>query len=171
MQTPPKDIIINCVVPYVGYFSLTEVLIALNFTNKEIANIKSTEHARRLKKCNADHVTEYVNIPQIEYRIDGVLHREDGPARIVGNDINNYWYKRGKLHRCDGPAIEYSNGTRVWYKNNKQHRDDGPAYEGFDGHLEYWLNGQHHNDSGPAVVHTNGFKEFWLSGVPRLIRH
>ncbi len=168
MSTINKDVLINCLVPYVSYFSLTEVLSALNFTSKEIADIKTAEHARRLKKCNADHVTEYVNIRQVEYRVDNVLHREDGPARLIGTGDNTdyHWYKNDKLHREDGPAIVYSNGTKVWYVDGKQHRDDGPAYEGFDGYLEYWINGRQHNDSGPAVIHINGEKEFWLKGRP-----
>ena len=29
------------------------------------------------------------------------------------------WYLNGKLHREDGPAIEYANGTKYWYLNGK----------------------------------------------------
>ena len=38
-----------------------------------------------------------------------------------------FWYKDGVLHREDGPAIEYRNGTTKWYLNGKRHREDGPA--------------------------------------------
>lgn len=31
------------------------------------------------------------------------------------------------LHREDGPAIEYEDGTNEWYINNQRHRIDGPA--------------------------------------------
>ena len=37
------------------------------------------------------------------------------------------WFLIGKLHREDGPAIEYSDGTRAWWSNGLRHRDDGPA--------------------------------------------
>ena len=29
------------------------------------------------------------------------------------------WYSNGKLHREDGPAIEYANGSKSWYINGK----------------------------------------------------
>ena len=33
---------------------------------------------------------------------------------------DKYWYLNGYLHRKDGPAIEYFNGTKYWYLNGKQ---------------------------------------------------
>ena len=29
------------------------------------------------------------------------------------------WYQNGKLHRVDGPAIEWANGDRQWWINGK----------------------------------------------------
>jgi hypothetical protein len=26
-----------------------------------------------------------------------------------------YWYLKGVLHREDGPAVEYSDGTKCWF--------------------------------------------------------
>lgn len=37
------------------------------------------------------------------------------------------WYLNGKLHREDGPAIEYANGSKFWYLNARRHREDGPV--------------------------------------------
>ena len=37
----------------------------------------------------------------------------------VDNDGNKRWYSNGKLHREDGPAIEYANGSKSWYINGK----------------------------------------------------
>ena len=31
-----------------------------------------------------------------------------------------YWYLNDKLHREDGPACEYANGTKEWYLNGKE---------------------------------------------------
>ena len=31
-----------------------------------------------------------------------------------------YWYLNDKLHREDGPAIEWANGTKWWYLNGKE---------------------------------------------------
>lgn len=38
-----------------------------------------------------------------------------------------YWYKEGKYHQVNGPAVEYANGDKYWYKEGKFHRLDGPA--------------------------------------------
>ncbi|MDE1834752.1 MAG: hypothetical protein KGH64_05445 [Candidatus Micrarchaeota archaeon] len=48
----------------------------------------------------------------------------------------------GKLHRTDGPAIEYANGDKEWYLNGQRHRTDGPAFERANGDKEWWLNGR-----------------------------
>ena len=37
----------------------------------------------------------------------------------VWADGAKQWYLNGKLHREDGPAIEYTNGTKHWYLNGK----------------------------------------------------
>ena len=49
------------------------------------------------------------------------------------------WFKEGKYHREDGPAIEYANGDKEWYKEGKLHREEGPACEYYDGTKKYWL--------------------------------
>ncbi len=53
---------------------------------------------------------------------------------------NRYWRLNGKLHRTDGPAIEYADGTKVWYLNGKCHRTDGPAVEYVNGSKSWYLN-------------------------------
>ena len=47
------------------------------------------------------------------------------------------WYLSGKLHREDGPAIEWPNGAKEWFLNGKRHREDGPAVERANG-TKYW---------------------------------
>jgi hypothetical protein len=49
-------------------------------------------------------------------------------VRVYPNGTKE-WYLNGKLHREDGPAVEYSDGTKYWYLNGKLHREDGPAIE------------------------------------------
>jgi hypothetical protein len=53
-----------------------------------------------------------------------------------------YWYKEGKLHRIDGPAIEYRNGTKFWYLKGLMHRIDGPACEYSDGRIAWHIEGE-----------------------------
>jgi hypothetical protein len=58
--------------------------------------------------------------------------------------ITRYYNKKGFLHRIDGPAIEYPNGTKRWYQNGLRHRLDGPATDHADGYKEWRQNGQLH---------------------------
>ena len=57
----------------------------------------------------------------------------------LGNRL--YYNKAGHLHRTDGAAVEYDDGTKEWWQNGKRHRIDGPAVECFDGYCEWWFNG------------------------------
>ena len=47
----------------------------------------------------------------------------------VNLDGSKHWYKNGKRHREDGPAVEYADGYKKWYINGLLHREDGPAVE------------------------------------------
>jgi hypothetical protein len=70
----------------------------------------------------------------------------------------------GLLHREDGPAVEYANGTRMWYLNNQRHREDGPAVEWVSGTRMWCRNGQLHRESGPAVEWADGRRAWHLNG-------
>jgi hypothetical protein len=72
------------------------------------------------------------------------------------------WYKEGKLHRLDGPAIIYSSGLKYWYKEGKIHRDDGPAIESPKGTKEWCVEGKLHRLDGPAIEFPNERKEWWI---------
>lgn len=67
-----------------------------------------------------------------------IIHREDGPA-VEWQDGSMEWYINGFIHREDGPAIETSQ-AKAWYKNGKLHREGGPAVEYTDGEKYYFLN-------------------------------
>ena len=47
-----------------------------------------------------------------------------------------------KLHRLDGPAVEFGDGTKWWFINGKQHRHDGPAVEWPNGTKFWWIDGE-----------------------------
>jgi hypothetical protein len=51
-------------------------------------------------------------------------------------------------------------GNKIYYKNNKVHREDGPAIEFFDGEKHWYINGQYHREDGPAIERADGIK-FW----------
>ena len=50
---------------------------------------------------------------------------------------NVRYYKKNKLHREEGPAVERVNGDKAWYINDKLHREDGPAVE-YTGGKKWW---------------------------------
>lgn len=57
------------------------------------------------------------------------------------------WYLNGKLHREDGPAVEWADGSKYWFLNGQLHREDGPAVEWSDGTKHWYLNGQYYIES------------------------
>lgn len=80
-------------------------------------------------------------IRDLNYKYDGQLHRESGPASISFSwdgtrPILQTWCRHGECHRENGPAeIEHDDVT------------GNLRYEGF------WLDGQPHRRDGPALVH------------------
>jgi hypothetical protein len=70
------------------------------------------------------------------------------------------WRMDGVIHRVDGPAVELDTGYRAWYQNGVPHRLDGPAIENADGSREWLIDGAHHREDGPALIDAQG-REFW----------
>ena len=56
------------------------------------------------------------------------------------------WYLHGQLHRVDGPAAEYADGTKEWYLHGELHRQDGPAIEYADGTKYWYLHGKQYTE-------------------------
>ena len=48
------------------------------------------------------------------------------------------WLVNGVLHREDGPAVIYPDGTEQWYLNGRLHRTNGPAVSMIDGEKQWW---------------------------------
>lgn len=82
----------------------------------------------------------------------------------IHEDGTKYWYHNGKLHREDGPAIEYPDGSKFWYNNDKLHRDDGPAVEHSNGDKFWYKYGKLHRDNGPAAEHSDGSQYWYKNG-------
>ena len=53
-----------------------------------------------------------------------------------------YYNSAGLLHRDDGPAVEYPDGSKSWRQNDRLHRIDGPAVEWASGNKEWFINGK-----------------------------
>lgn len=93
-----------------------------------------------------NEIYTYRSADCLTYYKNGKQHREDGPA--IEYDNGDYeWYINGLLHREDGPAIRFhddkTNKTRLsWYIDNELHREDGPAYIDEDGKFHWFLRGE-----------------------------
>ena len=91
------------------------------------------------------------------------------PQYIEINELGSKFYYKDKemkiLHREDGPAVEWWDGSKEWYLNGKLHREDGPAVEWWDGYKAWYLNGERHREDGPAIEWNDGDKSWYLNGV------
>ena len=81
----------------------------------------------------------------IWFNSNGKLHRLDGPA-IEWNDGSKFWYRHGQLHREDGPAVEHADGSKYWYRHGQLHRLDGPAIEWNDGSKFWYLDDKEYTE-------------------------
>ena len=75
-----------------------------------------------------------------------------------------YKNEKGQYHREDGPAVEYTDGTKEWYIKGMLHRTDGPAIEWADGTKKWYIKGMLHREDGPAIERANGIKEWFING-------
>ena len=81
------------------------------------------------------------------------------------------WYKDDKIHREDGPAIEYNNGCKEWWFNGNQTLEANiyeftsasGRYVLEDKTIMYFKEGLAHNENGPAIEGED-FKEWWING-------
>jgi len=92
-----------------------------------------------------------------------ILHRLDGPA-AEWSDGSKLWYVDGKKHRLDGPAIIWSTGDKEWFVDDKLHRLDGPAIISANGSKEWYVDGNRHRLDGPAIIWSDGSKSWYVDG-------
>jgi hypothetical protein len=102
------------------------------------------------------------------------IHRTEGPA-VVFEDGSYIWYFWGKVSRLNGPALSFKNYMR-WEVNGLLHRLDGPAT--LTKTLQTWaINGITHRQDGPALEHGHTLeqlrknKHFRSANYPHHIWH
>jgi hypothetical protein len=88
----------------------------------------------------------------------------NGAECKIYNNGSKCWFVNDKLHRTDGPAIEYASGSKFWYLNGTLHRSDGPAIECANDDKYWFLNGEFHRTDGPAIEHIDGSQEWYING-------
>jgi hypothetical protein len=59
------------------------------------------------------------------------------PRCTIDCEGTKRWFLGNKIHRKDGPAVEYKSGVKCWYINDKCHREDGPAIVSSTG-VNFW---------------------------------
>lgn len=91
------------------------------------------------------------------------LHREDGPADIWP-DGTEIWAQNGEKHRIGGPAVTRADGSWEYWVNGKLHRTDGPAVHQADGALYWFINDRSHRLDGPAGIDADGAQHWALNG-------
>ena len=88
------------------------------------------------------------------------------PQYITIDEYGDKYYYADKamtiFHREDGPAIEYSDGSKEWRVDGELHRTDGPAAEFIDGYKSWFVNGSIHRLDGPAVIWGDGTKAWYV---------
>ena len=63
--------------------------------------------------------------------------------RVVVNEYARCYYNSAdQLHRTDGPAVIWADGSKSWYQNGLHHRTDGAAIEWANGTKEWYINGE-----------------------------
>ena len=86
-------------------------------------------------------------------------------VEVAKDGTRRYYNKAGELHRDEGPAVEWPDGSKGWFQNGQYHRTDGPAIERANGTKEWVQNGQRHRIDGVAIDYANGCKRWFIHGV------
>ncbi len=107
-----------------------------------------------------------INLNEIAYKIasNDLNVSSIVPRMTIDEYGNKKWRVNGLLHREDGPAVEYVNGAKEWYLNVKIHNENGPALINKNGGKEWCVNGKLHREDGPAIENETGGKEWYLYG-------
>ena len=132
---------------------------------QEVAPVEVVKPAIKDKYRKKKAVQKAEPVTVVEEKVGPVTVIEEKVGPVIDQYGTKHWYLNGKLHREDGPAIEWANGDKHWYLNGELHRERGPAVEGVNGYKRWYFNGKLHRERGPAVEEVNGYKEWWLNGV------
>jgi hypothetical protein len=54
---------------------------------------------------------------------------DDSTSSLAADGALEWKNQRGEFHRIGKPALIFPNGDVIWFVNDKLHRDDGPAVE------------------------------------------
>lgn len=165
----------NCRLDEYGRFSISPQIenisygwVASNDGYKKMREETDTE-GRVWCYCEDQPVLEIGRWGEKRWLLNGKLHRDDGPA-IEWKD-GAEWFRHGEHHRTDGPAVDRSD-RRCWYIDGEFlsetqfiERTNTPVMEvTIDGDKVWKLNDQWHRVDGPAIERVDGSKEWFQNG-------
>ena len=110
-----------------------------------------------LKRTNFDGA-DVTNRPQwvAEWKIDRKLHRVDGPA-VIWEDGSTEWWQFGFRGRIGGPCSDMADGSRAWIE-----RDLNVGRHHLGANLPRV---PYHRLDGPALIYANGTRHWIQDGV------
>lgn len=110
---------------------------------------KMAEALKRINECNDMNSVRAVIgdlIIEDSFAMQKAYNDDNDSECIEYSDGLKIWRdKDWKIHRKNGPAIEYTWGTQCWYKHGKNHRLDGPAIivpQGKDTVKHWYIDGE-----------------------------
>ena len=110
--------------------TINGVTVSFDNTPKEIIINGNDVSASIINNSNEDvRVSEYtINNPKL---VDCLMNFEgmETFTGVVKDKDSVAYYVNGELHRDNGPAIEWEDGTKEWYIDGNIHRENGPAIE------------------------------------------
>ena len=83
-------------------------------------------------------------------------------------DGTREWRLDGKLHRIDGPALIRLDGCKGWYFMGELHREDGPAIYGPNIIGEYYLEGQELSKEEYLRIDASKYRKLQIYQIMRL---
>ena len=71
------------------------------------------------------------------------------------------WLDReGEIHRTNQPAYINPGYYKSWFKHGKRHRLDGPAVEFGNGNVQWWIEGVYYNSFSKFIIVAREHKDF-----------
>lgn len=67
--------------------------------------------------------------------------------KASADGTRRYYNQLGALHRVNGPAVEYADGSNYWLQHGLLHRICGPAVTREDGSVGFYIFGQRYDNS------------------------
>jgi hypothetical protein len=127
----------------------------LSKTNDKISNLSDwshflaqpfkpeiiTEYFEGYPTTNPYSLDEFITSSQ-QAGIELVFKEQDELEKTIDEHGTITYKLNGLLHRTDGPAIEYADGTKCWYIKGELYREDGPVVEWSESYIQ-----QHNKES------------------------